>query len=149
MKRILLFGVVLLGFALAQSGAQLFQQNCIFCHAENGQGRVGAFPPLVGYTTDIVKLAGGRTHLVNVLLYGLQGSIKVKGNTFNGVMPAFAHLSDEQVANVLNQILTAWGNDKLLPRDHKPVAAAEVAAARANKQTAQQVWTNRSKLGIP
>lgn len=139
---------MLMGGALAQSGAQLFQQNCIFCHGDNGQGRVGAFPPLVGHAPDIIK-AGGREHLINVVLYGLQGSIKVKNNTFNGVMPAFPQLSDEQVANVLNQILTAWGNDKLLPKDHKAITASEVNAARATKQTAQQVWSNRGKLNIP
>lgn len=148
MKRILLFGL-LLGIAMAQPGTQLFQKNCVFCHGDNGQGRIGAFPPLAGHAVDIVKVSGGREHLISVLLYGLQGQIKVKADSFNGVMPAFAHLTDEQVANVLNQVLTAWGNDKLLPRDHKPIAPAEVAAARSNKLTAQQVWSNRSKLNVP
>ncbi len=87
--------------------------------------------------------------MISVVLFGLQGSIKVKGNTYNGVMPAFSQLTDEQVANVLNQVLTAWGNDKLLPKDHKPITAAEVTATRANKLTAQQVWANRAKLNLP
>lgn len=143
-----MFGL-LLGLAFAQPGAQIFQQNCVFCHGDNGQGRVGAFPPLAGHAVDIIKVAGGREYLVSVLLYGLQGPIKVKGSAFNGVMPAFAHLSDEQVANVLNQVLSAWGNDKLLPKDHKPIAPTDVAAARASKLTAQQVWANRSKLNVP
>ena len=149
MKGLLLAGFLLLGSVLAQSGVQLFQQNCVFCHGDNGQGRIGAFPPLAGHLTDVVKLAGGRNYLMSVVLFGLQGSIKVKGSSYNGVMPAFSQLTDEQVAGVLNQILSAWGNDKLLPKDHKPVTAAEVTAARANKLIAQQVWANRAKLNLP
>ncbi|MER3482172.1 MAG: cytochrome C biogenesis protein CcsB [Meiothermus sp.] len=150
MKQPVLWTVWLaLAFASAQSGAALYQQNCVFCHGEKGQGRAGAFPPQAGHTPDVLKAPGGRAQLINTLLYGMQGEIMVKGQKYNGVMPAFAQLTDEQLANVLNYILTAWGNDKLLPPDFKPLTAAEIAAARNTKLPPQQVGANRAQLNVP
>ncbi len=144
--------LVLLGLALAQSGPQLYQQNCAFCHGENGQGRVGAFPPLAAHTTELIKTPEGRAHLINSLLFGMQGPVRVKGYTYNGVMPAFAQLSDEQIATLLNHILSAWGNDKLLPRDHRPITAAEVGSIRnasGARLTPQQVGESRTRINVP
>ncbi|MCX7600411.1 MAG: cytochrome c [Meiothermus sp.] len=149
--RTLLGFLTLFSLALAQTGPQLYQQNCAFCHGENGQGRVGAFPPLAAHTTELIKTPEGRTHLINALLYGMQGPVRVKGNTYNGVMPAFGQLTDEQIAAVLNHILNAWGNDKLLPRDHRPITPAEVTNARSvgNRPTPQQVGINRARINVP
>ncbi|GIW24300.1 cytochrome c [Meiothermus sp.] len=150
MKKLLGF-LLLLGLALAQNGPQLYQQNCAFCHGENGQGRPGAFPPLAAHAPELIKTPEGRAHLINAVLFGMQGPVRVKGSTYNGVMPAFAQLSDEQVAAVLNYVLSAWGNDKLLPRDHRPVTVAEVNAARnvQNRPTPQQVGINRARINLP
>ncbi len=144
--------LVLFSLALAQTGPQLYLQNCVFCHGENGQGRSGAFPPLAGHTTELIKSLEGRSHLINTLLFGMQGPIRVKGITYNGVMPAFGQLTDDQIATVLNHILNAWGNDKLLPRDHRPITAAEVASARSangNRPTPQQIGINRARINVP
>lgn len=132
----------------AQSGAVLFQQNCSFCHGENGQGRAGVFPPLAGHAPNVIATPEGRAYLIQVLLFGLQGEIKVKGQKYNGVMAAFGQLSNEQVAAILNHVLTAWGNDKLLAKDHKPITAAEVAAVRIAKLTPQEVAARRSRLKL-
>ena len=139
----------LLTFALAQSGPTIFQQSCAACHGENGNGRVGAFPPLAGHVTALVKTPEGRTQLLQTVLFGMQGEIRAKGQKYNGVMPAFGQLNDEQLAAVLNHILNAWGNDKLLPKDYKAITPAEVAAIRANRLTPQQVGANRSKINVP
>lgn len=150
--RILLGILTLFSLALAQTGPQLYQQNCVFCHGENGQGRVGAFPPLAAHITELIKTSEGRVHLINTLLFGMQGPIRVKGSIYNGVMPAFGQLTDEQIASVLNHILNAWGNDKLLPRDHRPITPTEVANARSaggNRPTPQQVGINRARINVP
>lgn len=147
-----LFGLLLfLGLAVAQSGPQLYQQNCAFCHGDSGQGRPGAFPPLAAHATELVKTSEGRAHLINAVLYGMQGPVRARGNIYNGIMPAFYQLSDEQIAAMLNYVLNAWGNDKLLPRDHRPVTAAEVRGARdvAERPTPQQVGNARSRINVP
>jgi len=148
-KIALLAGVLSLGaFALAASGQEIYAQ-CAGCHQATGQGVPGAFPPLAGQLPLIVaKGDAGRQYLVQVVLFGLQGSLTVQGKTYNGMMPPYGHLSDADVAAVLNYALNAWGNDKLLPKEFKPLTAEEVKALRASKLTPQQVMENRKKLGL-
>ncbi|MGC8904495.1 cytochrome C-552 [Thermus sp.] len=147
MKRTLMVFLLLGGLALAQAdGAKIYAQ-CAGCHQANGQGIPGAFPPLAGHVAEILSKEGGREHLIRVLLWGLQGQIQVKGMKYNGAMPAYAQLKDEDIAAVLNHIATAWGDDKKV-KDFKPFAAAEVKALRDKKLTPQQVYEERKKLGL-
>ncbi len=123
--------------------------NCVACHQPNGQGVPSAFPPQAGHAPEIYNVAGGRTYMIHTVLWGLQGEIKVDGNTYNGIMtPWGALLKDEQIAAVLNYVLTSWGNDALL-EEFTPITPEEVAAERATKMTAQQVYDSRAALGIP
>lgn len=147
MKRTLMALLLLGGLALAQAdGAKLYTQ-CAGCHQANGQGLPGAFPPLAGHVADILSKQGGREFLIKVLLWGLQGQIEVKGMKYNGAMPAFNGLKDEDLSAVLNHIATAWGDDKKVP-GFKPFTAAEVKALRDKKLTPQQVLEERKKLGL-
>jgi mono/diheme cytochrome c family protein len=147
MKKALTVLLLISGLALAQAdGAKLYAQ-CAGCHQQNGQGIPGAFPPLAGHVADILSKAGGREYLIKVLLWGLQGQIEVKGMKYNGAMPGFAQLKDEEIAAVLTHIATAWGDDKKV-KDFKPFTAAEVKALRDKKLTAQQVLEERKKLGL-
>jgi len=147
MKKTLLGLLVLGSLALAQAdGAKLYAQ-CAGCHGANGQGIPGAFPLLAGHVAEILNLKGGREYLILTLLYGLQGQIEVKGMKYNGVMPAFGQLKDEEIAALLNHIATAWGDDKKV-KDFKPFTAEEVKKLRAKPLTAQQVLEERKKLGL-
>jgi hypothetical protein len=51
------------------------------------------------------------------------GPIEVAGVPYNGVMPGFANLSDEELAAVLTYIRQAWSNDAPAI---SPAAVAEV-----------------------
>lgn len=105
--------------------------NCMACHQATGQGIPAAFPPLVGHAPEIYH--ANRDYLPRLMANGLQGQIEVSGMSYNGAMPvAWAHLSDEDVAGILNYVLTAWGNDALLPADFQPYTAADIAAARGD-----------------
>lgn len=134
--------------AMAQSDGAEVLKRCVGCHKATGLGVPGYAPPLAANIPDIEKTAGGRTYLIQVLLYGLKGEIRVKGQRFSATMPAFGDLNDREVAAVLNQILTNWGNDKLLPKDHKPIAPEEVKAQRDNRLTPEQVQKIRGKLEL-
>lgn len=134
--------------ALAQSDGTEVLQRCFGCHKSTGLGISGYAPPLAVHIPDIEKSPGGRTYLIQVLLYGLKGEILVKGKRFSATMPAFNNLNDGEVAAVLNKILTSWGNDKLLPKDHKVIAPGEIKAQRENKLTAEKVLSIRGKLGL-
>jgi hypothetical protein len=63
--------------------------------------------------------------LTRILLYGLSGEVNVRGQTYNGAMPAWgATLKDHQIAAVLTYIRTNWDNKA------PPVFKEDVAAAR-------------------
>jgi len=144
----LVAGLSLFGFALAQNGSSLYQKNCAFCHGETGQGRPGAFPPLAGHSVELATSPAGRAVLIQSVLFGLQGEIIVKDQRYAGVMPGYAQLRDEEIASLLNFVLEAWGNDKLLPPGYRPISAAEVAAERLRRLTPLQVYENRRRINL-
>lgn len=120
--------------------------TCLACHQANGEGIAGAFPPLKGNITDLYQAEGGRKYIINVVLYGLQGRIKVENNSYNGIMtPHKDLLSDEEVAAVLNHELTSWGNDALL-EEFIPILPSEVALEREKAISARQVWQLRPDM---
>jgi mono/diheme cytochrome c family protein len=126
-------------------GAAIYATNCAGCHQANGEGVPGAFPPLAGHLAEVVAAENGRAYLINVLLFGLEGPITVNGQTYDGTMPAWSFLSDADIAAVLNYALNAWGNQTNLPAGFAPVAAEEVAAARATTMTPADVHTLRGQ----
>jgi mono/diheme cytochrome c family protein len=87
-------------------GKQIFGAKCAACHQATGLGVAGVFPPLAGAEWVI----GDEKVLVNILLHGIDGEIEVKDNKFNGAMPDFKALSDDELAAVLSYIRSEWGN---------------------------------------
>jgi mono/diheme cytochrome c family protein len=64
----------------------------------------------------------------------------VEGKSYNGVMPPFRQLKDQEVADVLNYVLTTFAKSK---SKAKPITAAEVKAARAKALSPQDVLKSR------
>jgi mono/diheme cytochrome c family protein len=135
------------GFHWQTLGAKTYDTYCGGCHQPTGRGLAGAFPPLAGHAPEILARPDGRAYIARVVLFGLNGAIKVDGDTFDGVMPPWSSLADDQVAAVIDQVLTAWGNDAHLPKDFKPILPAEIAAARADNLTSEQVYAMREPGG--
>ena len=117
------------------NGSKLFQTNCASCHQENGKGITGLFPPLAG-NPYLFK----DEYPVLVVLFGLAGPIKVQGEEFKNSMPSFSHLSDEEIASIINYIRKAWGNAKFFK---KGVTPQEVARYRNKKLTEEKVHEYR------
>jgi mono/diheme cytochrome c family protein len=102
-------------------GKEVYTRVCAACHQASGDGLAGVFPPLAG--------AGGyygdAQNMAKIIVHGLNGEIVVKGQTYNGVMPAQGVLlSDEEIAAVATFVRTNFGNDD------GPVTVADVAAVR-------------------
>ena len=136
---------VLTGTALAQADGAAVYLRCFGCHTATGSGIPGTYPPLAGHTAELVK--ADRAYPVKVILYGLAGEIEIGGKKYNGKMPGFGdQLKDDEVAALMNYILSRWGNEKVLPKGHKEFTAAEVKAQRAKKLTDKQVLGARPKL---
>lgn len=82
--------------------------QCQACHQSNGQGVTGAFPPLDGSE----RVLGHPAAFTRILLHGLAGEVIVKGESYNGNMPAWGEqMSDEQIAAVMTYVRKSWSND--------------------------------------
>jgi ubiquinol-cytochrome c reductase cytochrome b subunit len=91
----------------ATAGQTVYTTNCSGCHGANGAGTPSVAPPLAG--SEFVL--GDKTKLATIIAKGLTGPIKVKGQPWNGNMPAWkGTLTDQQLADVATYIRSAWGN---------------------------------------
>jgi len=104
----------------AAEAAQLYQARCSACHGDNGFGRENIFPALAQNPAIVNPDPAGLIRIV------LEGGIHAQtGQTQQRYfMPAFATLSDREIADVLTFIRSAWGNTA------SPVSAGQVSAAR-------------------
>jgi len=125
-------------------GEEVYAANCSSCHQADGQGLPGAFPPLAGHA--VALLEADRSYLPRVLLYGLEGPITVGGSAYNGQMPTWSNLSDEELAGVLNYIVSAWGDE--LPEGSPPYTPEEVASLRGEGLSPQDVHAQRQALEL-
>lgn len=122
-------------------GKSVFQQSCATCHGADGRGQPGYFPPLAG-NPDLSK---DNIFPVLVVLNGISGPIKVEGGSYNGSMPAFDHLSDAEIAAVVNFIRDAWGNKAKTPQP-KAITAEMVAEERSHALSPSQVHARRENM---
>ncbi|MBR8275263.1 cytochrome c [Burkholderia cenocepacia] len=99
------------GTADAALARQHWVLNCMGCHTATGGGIPGKVPPLANSLGYFTHLPAGREYVMRVP--GASNSA----------------LSDRELADVLNWVLTTMNRDAL-PRDFKPYTAAEVAAYR-------------------
>lgn len=100
-------------------GAALYGSNCASCHQAEGQGMAGIFPPLAG---DHLVVADDPSGHIDTVLHGLLG-VEIDGVAYASPMPSFAHMSDEDLALILNHERTSWGNDA-------PLVSVEDVAGR-------------------
>ena len=121
------------------NGREVFLRQCSSCHQKEGEGLPGTFPPLAG-NPDLFL---AREFPVYVVLNGLEGQITVKGGSYQGVMPPFDHLADDEVAAVVNYVRSSWGNGGLRPDGFADVDAALVKEARARRMGPKDVHAFR------
>jgi mono/diheme cytochrome c family protein len=126
---LLLAGVAIADVASAGDGAALFAQNCALCHQAGGTGLPGQFPRLAGRVAAISTRADGRIYLADVLTYGLSGTVKVDDQEIFGLMPPFAVLPNDVVADILSYVQTL--GDRPKTGAVRPFTEQEIAAARA------------------
>ena len=117
-------------------GAALYAVKCAACHQATGAGIAGVFPPLAG--SDWVL--GSDEVLVQIPLHGIAGPLVVKGITYNGNMPAFGSLGDEEIAAVLSYIRGQWGNAR------PAVSVATVTAGRAASKARTTPWADGDEI---
>ena len=102
-------------------GKQVFAKNCLTCHQADGSGVPFLNPPLI----KTKWVLGDKATLIKLVLKGSQGQVEINGDTFHNNMPPQAHLTDQQIADVLTYIRNSFGNKA------SAVIPAQVKAVRA------------------
>jgi mono/diheme cytochrome c family protein len=126
-------------------GRGVFISNCAVCHQPDGKGAPSVYPPLADSVGRYVALKEGRVYLIDVVAFGMGGKIESGGDSFEGDMPPWPQLSDQDVADVLDYVLTGL-NPKVLPKDFTPISADEVKAERAKQLSSAAIRTERESL---
>ena len=87
-------------------GKEIYNDFCVQCHLDNGEGVSGVFPPLAksDYLLNNIEMS------IRGLKYGLSGPIVVNGEEYDGVMQNQG-LDNLEIADVMNFILNNWGNE--------------------------------------
>jgi mono/diheme cytochrome c family protein len=98
---------------VAARGARLYEQHCVQCHGDRGQGVPGAYPALAGNRAVLMRETA---NLVQVVLNGGFAPATQGNPRPFGMPPSLLLLSDAEVAAVLTHLRTSWGN-------HAPVVS--------------------------
>jgi mono/diheme cytochrome c family protein len=127
-------------------GRRKFEDVCAVCHGSDGRGKPGQAPPLAG--SEWVN-ARGINRLVRIPVLGLNGTIEVIGQQYNfpsgGMTPAApqsartSNFTDEQLANVLTYIRSAWGNTGSEVTEEEVKAIRDNIGNRATPMTMDEV----------
>ena len=112
-------------------GKGLYEQVCLACHQDHGLGQPGLAPPLAGSEW----VAGSDRRLIRILLQGMRGKIKVKGEEFELDMPALGVLDDDQIAALLTYVRREWEHG------FAPVTPEAVRQVRQETEKREDAWT--------
>ena len=86
-------------------GDEIYNDFCVQCHLDNGEGVAGIFPPL----SNSDYLLNNIRESIYGIKYGMEGPITVNGELYDGIMVSQG-LDDEEIADVMNYILNSWEN---------------------------------------
>ncbi|MEX2234823.1 MAG: PQQ-dependent sugar dehydrogenase [Cyclobacteriaceae bacterium] len=101
-------------------GVIVYNNYCTSCHKPDGAGVPGTFPPLKGTH----QVTGDKTKLIRLVLQGLSGPITLAGVKYDTEMPSFSFLFDQEVADVVGYVRSAFGQKQ------ETVTLAEVKKIR-------------------
>ena len=105
-----------------RTGAATYVRQCASCHGTDGRGARRDMPPLAG---NPAALDPSPASLANVVLNG-SARIDAQGSASTNRMPEYRTLlSDQEIADVLTFVRTAWGNAAA------SVSATQIAPIRA------------------
>ena len=87
-------------------GALLYTENCTVCHRADGKGVARIFPAL---DDNSAVVANNAQSVIQVTLEGGRMA-HTPSDAMAFTMPAFKHLSDEDVKDIVNFVHTSWTN---------------------------------------
>jgi mono/diheme cytochrome c family protein len=106
--------------AVMERGKTVYTTYCLACHQADASGVPRMNPPLI----KTPYVTGDKKKLINILLKGLDEEIEIAGEYYTNPMPAHAHLTDQEIADVLTYVRNSFGNKS------GSITKAEVATER-------------------
>jgi mono/diheme cytochrome c family protein len=87
------------------AGKIVYFTNCLGCHGDKGQGVKGVFPPLAkaDFIADVPAT-------IRTTLKGIKGKMMVNGEMYDSEMDGYAHLTDQEITDLMNYVQNSWGN---------------------------------------
>jgi mono/diheme cytochrome c family protein/glucose/arabinose dehydrogenase len=119
------------GPAVVSPGQAIYEALCLNCHQASGQGLSGVYPPLA----KSEWVSGDPQALIKLTIHGLAGPTKVLGKEYGLVPMPPMGLDDQQLADVLTYVRSAFGNQA------PAVTSAEVKAVREATKGRTAPWT--------
>jgi mono/diheme cytochrome c family protein len=93
--------------SLLETGGRIYQQHCADCHGELGEGREGAYPPLVG--NRVVTMDDPTNALQAIVGGGFAPSTPGHPHPY-GMPPFRTLLQDAEIAAVTSFLRQSWGH---------------------------------------
>lgn len=123
-----------------EAGRTTYAQFCAACHQPDGKGMINVAPSLAksDWVTDDPHV------MIAVAMNGLAGPIHVNGELVTGVppiMPPHMFLTDQQMADTLTYVRSAWGNKA------EQIKEDDVKAFRAEHVGRVAPWTEAELRG--
>ena len=123
--------VISSGPAVISPGQAIYEALCLNCHQAAGQGLTGVYPPL----SKSEWVAGDPQALIKITIHGLAGPTKVQGKDYGVVPMPPMGLDDQQLADVLTYVRSAFGNQA------PAVKVEDVKAVRESTKGRTAPWT--------
>ncbi len=127
--------VISSGPAVVSPGQAIYEALCLNCHQAAGQGLTGVYPPLV----KSEWVAGDSQTLIRITMHGLAGPTKVQGNNYGLVPMPPMGLDDQQLADVLTYVRSAFGNKAPAVKSEEVKAVRDATKGRAAPWTAAEL----------
>ena len=110
-------------------GAPVYNRVCASCHLASGKGLPGSYPPLDG---SALAQSADVTVPIRIVIHGFKGKINRAGKEYDGAMPPWGSLADQEIADVLTYVRSSWTNKA---GEIKPEQVADVSAKTAGHAT--------------
>lgn len=91
-------------------------------------------------------IAADRSYPQLVALYDLSGKIEIAGDAYNGIMPAWSQLTNEESAATLNTAAGGWDSNAGSAASLPPYTPEDVEAARGPGLSAGEVRERRPDI---
>lgn len=123
------------GPAVVSPGQAIYEALCLNCHQATGQGLSGVYPPLA----KSEWVAGDPQVLIKLTIHGLADPTKVQGKDYGLVPMPPMGLDDQQLADVLTYVRTAFGNQAPAVKPNEVKAVREATKGRTAPWTAAEL----------